>query len=91
MAGEERLRGLLVRAGFAEVRVEELPARFAFEDLDDYFGLVRDSNAQIGAVLDGLSADELAAVATKVESGFEPFRADGGYELSGVALGAVAS
>ena len=47
-------------------------------------------NVEHRAVLDGLSADELAAVATKVESGFELFRADGGYELSGVALGAVA-
>ena len=91
MASEERTLGLLEGAGFTAVRTEEVPVRFAFRDVDDYERWVREVAGAFAMVVRGLSDQEREALKAELGKAFAPFAADGGYELPGVALCAVAS
>jgi ubiquinone/menaquinone biosynthesis C-methylase UbiE len=91
MASEERTRALLDGAGFGSVRTEEVPMRFAFRDLDDYEQWVIDVAGPFAMVLRGLPEDEREVLRARLTEAFVPFATDGGYELPGVALCAVAS
>jgi SAM-dependent methyltransferase len=91
MASEERTRGLLEGAGFTAVRTEEIPVRFGFRDLDDYERWVREVAGAFAMVVRRLSEQEREALKAQLGEAFAPFAADGGYELPGVALCAVAS
>ena len=50
-----------------------------------------DTGGPAAPVLRGMAEDEREALKTQLAAAFAPFRADGGYELPGVALNAVAS
>ncbi len=91
MASEERTRALLEGAGFAEVRTEEIPVRFTFADVDEYLAFVADTAGPIAIALRGLPDDEREGIKPRLEEAFAPFATDGGYELPGVTLAAVAS
>ncbi len=91
MASEERTRALLDGAGFGSVRTEEVPVRFAFRDLDDYEEWVIDVAGPFAMVLRGLAEDEREVLRARLREAFVPFATDGGYELPGAALCAVAS
>lgn len=91
MASEERTRALLDGAGFSSVRTEEVPLRFAFRALDDYEQWVTDVAGPFAMVVRGLPNDEREVLRARLEEAFVPFAGDGGYELPGVALCAVAS
>ena len=91
MASSERTEGLLRRAGFAEVRTEEVPSRFVAADADEYLSLIADTAGPIGLTLRGLAEPDRAAVNADVEASLRRFAADGGYELPCLALCAVAS
>jgi SAM-dependent methyltransferase len=91
IASEERTRALLDGAGFSSVRTEEVPVRFAFGDLDGYERWVIDVAGPFAMVLRGLPEDERELLRARLEEAFVPFAGDGGYELPGVALCAVAS
>jgi SAM-dependent methyltransferase len=91
MASEERTRALLDGAGFASVRTEEVPVRFAFRALDDYEQWVLDVAGPFAMVVRGLPEDEREVLRARLRKAFVPFATDGGYELPGVALCAVAS
>jgi SAM-dependent methyltransferase len=91
MASEERTKALLDGAGFGSVRTEEVPVRFAFRDLDDYEQWVIDVAGPFAMVLRGLPEDEREVLRARLREAFAPFATDGGYELPGVALCAVAS
>ena len=90
MASEEQTRALLEGAGFTAVRTEEIPVRFAFRDIDDYTTFTTDTGGPAALVLRGLPEDEREALKTQLGAAFAPFGGDGGYELPGVALTAVA-
>jgi SAM-dependent methyltransferase len=91
MASEERARTLLDGAGFTSVRTEEVPVRFAFRDLDDYEQWVIDVAGPFAMVVRGLPEDERDVLRARLREAFVPFATDGGYELPGAALCAVAS
>lgn len=91
MASDARARALLEGAGFAAVRTEEVPVRFAFRDIDDYMSYAADTAGPLALVLRGLPTAEADAVKTRIGEEFGAFAADGGYALPGVALAAVAS
>ena len=90
MASEDRTRGLLEGAGFGDVRIEEVPVRFRFADIDEYMAIVTDTAGPMGVALQGLSEDERDALKAQVVEAFAHFAGDGGYEVPGVALCAVA-
>lgn len=91
MASSERTEGLLRRAGFAEVRTEEVAGRFVASDADEYLSVIADTAGPIGLTLRGLAEPDRAAVKADVENSLRRFAADGGYELPCLALCAVAS
>jgi ubiquinone/menaquinone biosynthesis C-methylase UbiE len=91
MGSEERTRALLEGAGFDDVRTEEIPVRFAFSDVDDYVRFATETAGPFAMVIRGLSESERQAIEAQLGGAFAPFAADGGYELPGVALAAVAS
>jgi enediyne biosynthesis protein CalE5 len=91
MGTDERARGLLADAGFTAVRTDEVPVRFGFRDVDDYVSYATDTAGPFALVLAGLSEDERGAICGQLEEAFAPFVLDGGYELPGLALNAVAS
>lgn len=90
MASEERTTGLLTGAGFDEVRVEEVPARFAFADADEYLAFLGDTAGPLALALRSLSDDERDQLEAQVREALAPFARDGGYELPGLSLVAVA-
>jgi hypothetical protein len=60
-------------------------------DLGDYERWVIDVTGPFGMVLRGLPEDEREVLKARLREAFVPFGTDGGYELPGVALCAVAS
>jgi SAM-dependent methyltransferase len=91
LASEERTRALLAGAGFSSVRTEEVPVRFAFGGVDEYERWVTDVAGQIAALVRGLPEAERAVLRARLTEAFVPFAVDGGYELPGAALCAVAA
>ena len=90
MAGEEHTRGLLESAGFTGIRTEEVPVAFPFGDVDEYMSWASDVAGPFAMVIRGLPDKELAAIREELAEALAPFTADGGYELPGVCLNAVA-
>jgi hypothetical protein len=92
MASAKRLDGLLRRAGFAEVHIEEICGKFTIADADDYLGLIGDTAGPVGLALQGLGDRDRAEVRGDVEDALRRFVVDsGGHELPCMALCAVAS
>jgi hypothetical protein len=91
MASVERTEELLRGAGFAELRTEEVPVRFQVPDVDEYLSAIADTAGPIGLALRGLGEAERAQVKAEVEDSLRRFASEGGHELPGVALCAVAS
>jgi hypothetical protein len=90
MASVERTRALLEGAGFIAVRTE-VPVRWGFRNVDEYERWVTEVAWAFVMVDRGLSAGERDALKSQLREAFVPFEFDGGYELPGVALCAVAS
>ncbi len=91
MASEQRTRALLEGAGFTAVRTAELPVRWAYADLDAYDRWLEEVTGGLARAVRALPESERAALKARLEDEFRPFAADGGYEVPGVALAAVAS
>jgi ubiquinone/menaquinone biosynthesis C-methylase UbiE len=91
MANEARTTALLHGAGFSSIRTKQVPVRFAFGSFDDYEQWVVDVAGPFAMVVRGLPEDERYALRARLRETLIAFAADGGYELPGVALCAVAS
>jgi hypothetical protein len=91
MASEARTRALLQSAGFTKVRTENTPVRWSFRDVDEYVSFATDTGGPFAIVLRALPESELKAMKAQLREAFVPFATNGGYELPGVALNAVAS
>ena len=91
MASEERTRALLDGAGFTSVRIEEVPLLFGFRDLGEYEQWVVDVAGSFAIVMRELPEEEREVLRARLREAFVPFATDGGYELPGAALCAVAS
>jgi len=91
LANEERLRTLLDDAGFVVGRSEDVQVRFVYRDVDDYVRRARDTGGVFSTVWREVSDEEREAMKAHLVETFAPFAVEGGYELPGVALAAVAS
>ena len=81
-----QLRTLVESAGFTDVEIDEVPVQTEYRDVDEY---VRRSNEMGGMFSRAWSAaneDERRAMTAEFRDAFEPFSADGGYALPGLAL-----
>ena len=90
MASEEHTRGLLERAGFTAIRMEEVSVTFVFGDVDEYMSWASDVAGPFAMVIRGLSDPERAAIREQLTEAFAPFAVGESYELPGVCLNAVA-
>jgi ubiquinone/menaquinone biosynthesis C-methylase UbiE len=90
MADEERTRGLLYEAGFTEIRMQEVPVRFSYRDVDEYVERSVDTGGMFATVWNAASDEERQAIKAELEESFAPFRADGAYVVPGVSLCVVA-
>src|SRR5690606_12433458 len=85
LAGAERNRELLARAGFTHVRITEVAASMHVVDLDDYWSLQTAVVPPVGRALAAMDADEVAAVKATLEKSMAPYRDGDGYELPTLA------
>lgn len=90
MAGE-RTRALLEGAGFTAVRTEEVAMRWAYSDLDEYERWLTEVAGTFAMVIRGLSEGEREVLRSQLEKAVRPFAVNGGYEIPGLALCAIAS
>jgi hypothetical protein len=91
MASEERTRSLLDRAGFTEVRTEEVPVRFEIPSIDEYLAVIADTAGSIALAVRGLPEAARDAVKVQAEATLERFARADGYQIPGVVLCVVAS
>ena len=91
LADEARLRQLLQGAGFDVERLEQVPVRFEFDDVDDYVVRTTDLGGMFSKIWGDASNEDRAAIRARLAEDFAPFAASGGYELPGVAVVAAAS
>jgi SAM-dependent methyltransferase len=90
MASDERVRSLLDDAGFTDVRIDDVPVLLAYTDVDDYIETARDTGGAFATAFADASEEERTVLRREIAKAFEPFESDGGYELPGLALVAVA-
>jgi SAM-dependent methyltransferase len=90
LADDERLRALLERAGFAVERMEDVPVKFVYRDVDDYVVRAKDTGGGFAKVWQDAPEDERAAIRDLLDDAFAPYAAGDGYEFPGVALAVAA-
>jgi ubiquinone/menaquinone biosynthesis C-methylase UbiE len=91
MADRASVEGPLRAAGFADVRLEEVPGRFVVPDVAEYLSVVADTSGPIALALRAVPETERAAVEADVEESLTDFGVDDGYVLPCVALCAAAA
>jgi SAM-dependent methyltransferase len=91
LADHDRLRDLLVRAGFDDVIIEEMEFHLRFSDFEDYWSFCREFAGAVAILLRSFSDEERAAVQAATERATERFRTDQGYDLPGLSINALAS
>ena len=91
LGDEELLRRLVENAGFANLRMEEVPVHNDYPSVDEY---VRRSS-EMGGMFSRAWADapkgEQEQIKDEFREAFAPFAVDGGYKLPGVSLCVLAS
>ena len=91
LADPDRLRELLGRAGFDDVRIEEMEFHLRFSDFEDYWSFVSEFAGAVAILLRSFSDEERAAVREATERATEGFRTNQGYDLPGLSVNALAS
>jgi SAM-dependent methyltransferase len=91
MATDERVHSLLEDAGFATSRIEDIPVRFEYRDIDEYVEVGTDTGGMFATAWNAASEQERAAIKQQLAEAYAPFAVDGGYVVPGLALVAVAS
>jgi SAM-dependent methyltransferase len=86
-----KLKALVQQAGFATVQIDEVPVRNEYADVEDYIRRSTELGGMFARAWEGAPADERAAMVEEMRVAFEPFVADAGYELPGVAICVLAS
>jgi SAM-dependent methyltransferase len=91
LAEPDGLRELLGRAGFDDVRIEEMEFHLRFSDFEDYWSFIRDFAGAVAMLLRSFSDDERAAVRQATERATKGSRTGQGYDLPGLSVNALAS
>jgi ubiquinone/menaquinone biosynthesis C-methylase UbiE len=79
-------RDLLDRAGFSDVRVEEIETAFRYDDFDDYWRVQSEVAGPIAVLLAALPVGEVDAIKAALEPAVAPFRSDEGLRLPSLAV-----
>jgi SAM-dependent methyltransferase len=91
LADEEELRALVEDAGFANVRMENVPVHHDYRDVDEYVRRSNEMGGMFSRAWTAAPVDEREVMTEELGEAFEPFAVDGGYELPGLALCVLAA
>ncbi len=91
LADPERLRALVMGAGFAAPQLEEVPSHKRFASFDAYWDYLTELAGAISPILRTLPQEEQHAVQEQLREATAPFATEGGYDLPGLCLNAVTS
>jgi SAM-dependent methyltransferase len=90
LSDPDRLRALLLEAGFAEPLIEEVPTRRRFVDADAFWRYLIEQAGALSPALRGLSSQHQTDMRARLYEAAAPFtRDDGGYDFPGLCLNAV--
>src|SRR5829696_6719751 len=89
MADPGRTRELVVRAGFAEPEIEEVPFRFSFVDQEAYWRYLNETSASASPVLRSLPTTAQEAIREQVHEAARSFHSGEGYAFPAVCLNVV--
>jgi SAM-dependent methyltransferase len=89
MADPERIKQLVLGAGFAEPEIEEVSFRWSFADLEAYWRYLTETSASASPVLRSLPAAAQRAVREQVHEAARPFHSGEGYAFPAVCLNVV--
>jgi hypothetical protein len=86
MADRERIRRVVVEAGFAEPEIEEVSFRWQFANQDAYWRYLTEMAASFSRVLRALSPEAQNTVRERVHEAARPFYSVEGYDFPAVCL-----
>jgi SAM-dependent methyltransferase len=89
MADPDRIRQLVVGAGFTEPEIEEVSFSRLFADEDAYWHFLIETSSTLSPVLRALPDEARATVRQRVHEAARPFRSGEGYDFPSVCLNAV--
>jgi SAM-dependent methyltransferase len=89
MADPERIRELVVGAGFAEPEIEEVSFRWPFAEQDAYWRYLTETAASASPLLRSLSPAVRKAVREQVQEVARPYESGEGYDFPAVCLNVV--
>ncbi len=91
LGDEELLRRLVENAGFANVRIEDVAVHSNYPSVDEYVRRSSEMGGMFSRAWAEAREEEQERMKDEFREAFAPFAVDGGYELPGVSLCAVAS
>jgi SAM-dependent methyltransferase len=90
MADPERIRMLVLGAGFAEPEIEEVPFRWRFANQAAYWRFLAEAAGSFSPVVRALSPEAQETVWERVHEAARPYYSGEGYDFPAVCLNAVA-
>ena len=91
MADPERVGTMLLKAGFAEVDLDEVQISHRFPTFDEYWNLQSEVAGPLAVLITSLSSEERSSVKNTVRESVGAFTEGSGLALPGVAVVASAS
>jgi SAM-dependent methyltransferase len=91
LGDEELLRRLVETAGFANVRMEDVPVHNDYPSVDEYVRRMSEVGGMFSRAWAAVPGEEQERMKDEFREGFAPFAVDSGYQLPGVSLCAVAN
>jgi len=89
LADPERIRQLVMGAGFAEPEIEEVPFRWRFANQDAYWRFLTEVAGSFSPVLRALSPEAQDTIWERVHEAARPFYSGEGYDFPAMCLNAV--
>ena len=83
LADDERLRALVEEAGFTVERMEDVPVRFRYRDIDDYVVRAADTSGRFAKVWREAPEEERWAIQAEIAEAFVPYAGDDGQRDAG--------
>ena len=91
LGDEDLLHRLVEKAGFTNVRTEDVAVHSNYPSVDEYVRRSSERGGMFSRAWTEASEDEQERMKEELGEAFAPFASDGGYELPGVAICVVAS
>jgi SAM-dependent methyltransferase len=91
LGDQELLRRLVENAGFANVRMEDVPVQHHYPSVDEYVRRSSETGGMFARAWAEAPEEEQERMRDEFREAFAPFAADGGYELPGLSVCVVAS